>query len=337
MGHEPSLFHLFSRSRYTRRATPGASGRLQRELFAVAALGFVLKHDERFRKFFLREFLKADSEDSTDKFVCQDDHCADFTFVSGKIRWVIEAKVHVGLARHQDPRKKEFFKEKVGYGWKLRERFKGAKWINYVVLQKDPELRGRDFNEACEIKWEIKAWRDLVPEKEEESKLVTEFLNTLGEMNIPHMTLRILKRTQNARHTSSSARMFKILQDIGREMKVGRRNEIDWAVHVNSSGEAFFGINITNGAPSFSKLRKVSGAEKELGWLGFEAFAPRERRRSIWIYPKKEKINDAIRFLKRQGIESTKKDDSLLITDGKEEGRDDVDWFREMLKKLQDP
>lgn len=57
MSLEPSFRSLFRRSRFARAEEDEASGQLQnqKEMFAVAAVAFTLKYDEKFRKYFFRE------------------------------------------------------------------------------------------------------------------------------------------------------------------------------------------------------------------------------------------------------------------------------------------
>jgi hypothetical protein len=78
---QPSFYQLFRRSKYSREESDEApaTGRNRRELFSVAALAFVLKHDEAFRAHFLRTICEHQKPFRANAFVveCEEEHCTD--------------------------------------------------------------------------------------------------------------------------------------------------------------------------------------------------------------------------------------------------------------------
>jgi len=116
----PSFFHLYQRGCCCREGKPNVGQRQnQRELFAVAALAFTLKHSEQFRRYFLCEIcgIQTGWSNPALQIRLQPENYADLALIIPELGsvGVIEAKIDAPLEDHQNQNKDEFWEEG-GYG-----------------------------------------------------------------------------------------------------------------------------------------------------------------------------------------------------------------------------
>jgi hypothetical protein len=282
VAHEPSLYNLFRRSRYAGKTSDGKADCNQREIFAVAALAFVLKHDPAFKKFFIQRALgEKEAVPENVNIVCQEAHCADLSLSTKSTLWVVEAKIGAKLKKKQDPDSDAFWK-KGGYGDQLIKR-REPRRIKYLVL--DQKKHGERRKRKKGIEYGFLSWDELL--RATESPLVYELLNSLGKLGIACCTDRILNQNSEMRNQLESVCEKLNVRSPASAAK-GRSEvqwEIDWPAHDCANG--YFGLNIKRGAPLLKKLKDAI-PRNTIGWFGFERVNGKLRS-SIWFYQASKK------------------------------------------------
>ncbi|MEO7679002.1 MAG: hypothetical protein ABIV39_19790 [Verrucomicrobiota bacterium] len=345
MASEPSFYQLFRRSRYTRTAmdagTPGSEGRNQTEVFAVAALGFLLRHDPKFFEFFLCTVCgMSDIPVGKYKIICQDGHKSDLAIVwSGKRVIVIETKIGAMLDDHQNPTLPQFLSAPNGYGLQINRNYKTEGERYYVVLSKDAAINQASRCSAPKFLG-FRQWGGL-GKMANPSELVSDFLDSLGCLGIPELQLRSLKSMMNLQDgTASAARIFTLLEGLSKYFQLSYRKrkeeEEKWDVQINADRQ-HFGINI----PSQGRFKQwsqcVGSSAKTIGWFGYESAMNEKPRLSIWFYPEKGTLKKVEEFVfSRLGKKCTLHDDVCYISRSPESTVDDVTWFESYLDKLAD-
>jgi hypothetical protein len=323
----PSFYQLFRRSKYSRfnfDTAPGAE-RNRRELFAVAALGFVLKHETAFRTEFLKKICGEPNEKGF-LILCEEFHCADLILCqkSRGVFYVLEAKIKAKLAKKQNPDRPEFIK---GYASSLKKCFPGAK-LTYIVLHEGMDLSRGSSVGGIHCQW--LSWGNLcalLPE----SPLVSDLFDSLGALQISGFQLRQFKNKRMGPKTKSAADLFVFITAIAKELRIPQ-NKIEFDVG-NNAESPYFGFNIK---PSQIRFRRIREKTKRgiSGWIGYERngknFEPR-----IWFYCANDEERDKI-----QGFCSTL---PVLIGDGEGakfyishaiKSGDDASWFLTTLRQL---
>ena len=202
---DPSFAQLFRRSRYTRFGPSREDEQNQQrlEIFAVAAVGFVLRHDVQFKKNFLKKFAGIKEDAEKYKWSLQDAHCADLTLKSDdkRILVVFEFKVWAPLEEHQNPwheygaRKLDdnaspFWSKakdgKNGYGYELGKKYGRFTTIYYIVVQQNDRQRDE---KACEkfgkTFWlKSRSWKSLL---DPNPGLEDDLVRSLGELGIEEL------------------------------------------------------------------------------------------------------------------------------------------------------
>ena len=150
---ESSLSRLFRQSRYARSLEDENSLTKQnrRELFAVAAITFVAKHDPVFaQELLLARVGGVPRKDLAHNFTImpQAHACADLLIIDevNHRHYVIEFKVHAPTDEKQSPGEKAFAVAR-GYCSQMKQRFgdvTGEK-LTYTLLAKTQNLRTRSW------------------------------------------------------------------------------------------------------------------------------------------------------------------------------------------------
>jgi hypothetical protein len=170
------------------------------EIFAVAAVGFVLKHDVQFKKNFLKKF--ADIEESVENFEpsIQAADCADLKLEnsSKRILVVVEFKVGAELQPKQNPwpdtRKSDddslpfWSKDESGYGnqYGNKSNFNQFSTVYYIVVQQNGtprnEMPCKKFGKSFYLK--SRSWKSLL---EPDPGLEDDLVKSLAELGIEEL------------------------------------------------------------------------------------------------------------------------------------------------------
>ncbi len=352
MSTQPSFGTLFRQSRYARSDADGRSATRQnrQELFAVAGVAFLLKHDPSFRRTFLQRICGM-SEAETDHRIeveVQPDAHADLRIrcQETKALYIVEFKLGAHLQPKQDPAQPEaFFEPDIGYGWTIADapEYNNCSRRTYIVLQnwrtfQDGDLRG--------IQTLSRAWKDLVVPPTEESSLTRDLLDTLGGWGIAAMRFRHTTHMKKSEHTKDAADMFQIITAIAEDLGI-KAHKFDFDVQPGGDGEAYFGLNIPFGLKSFAKLEKHAGqGEDHLGWFGYSSGEKGASTLDVWIYCKPSKATETpesktLEFAKKRlgmnfGGSVSNAEGHVRVSIRGDSVSDDNQWFASVFDALRD-
>ena len=343
MAGEPSFYQLFRRSRYSAMepAVPAErrSNHEQKEVFAVAALAFTLRHEQDFLTHLLEKVCGLQVEDAEKCDIrCQDGHKSDLAIVwPGQRVIVVEAKIGASLKAKQNPMNSAFYAKPDGYGFQIKCDYQEEKEKFYVVLAKDvpasPHTGGTKGQSPTFLGFH--QWGELEIEGSQ-SELVSDLLDSLGCLGIPELHLRSFMKKELGAQTQSAVEMFKLLEGLADYFRIPRgksRWEID-----DPEGVSYFGVKIPFGG-RFKKLsQKVGKSEKIIGWFGYESRNGKPLL-SVWFYPGDEKQKQlAEKFVARatQLPVATLPDSgrAFYITPAASTEKGDVIWFQDFLDRL---
>ena len=343
MADKPSFYQLFRRSRYSATEavaqTPGRLNREQKEVFAVAALGFTLRHDRDFLTHFLERVCGLQVAD-TDKceIRCQDGHMSDLAIVwKGKRVIVVEVKIDADLEKKQNPTTPEFYAEPDGYGVQIKEGYPREKERFYMVLAKEVPgpTRYKSHRGSLPKFLGFYRWGEL-QSMVSQTRLVTDLLDSLGHLGIPELHLRSFMKKKLGAETRPAAEMFKLLEGLADYFRIPRGKN-RWDVDDSDVG-SYFGVNIPSDG-RFKKLsQKVGKSEKIIGWFGYE-LRNEKPLLSVWFYPgdeKRKRLSE--KFVARTTqLRVARLPDSghafyITPTDGTETY--DTPWFKNVLGRL---
>lgn len=171
----------------------------QRERFAVAALGFTLRHSKPFRRWFLKEIVELPQHlhSKEIEITMDENQWSDLKITSEGAEGflcVVEAKTGAPLAKHQNPTHKTAFL-KDGYGRQLlKQKARGMK-VTYCVLDiaQRPGPRTRNG-----IKCLYKTWHTVADRAPRSDTIVPDFVELLIHLGLP------LSRSKNSKHMKTS-------------------------------------------------------------------------------------------------------------------------------------
>ena len=345
MSGTPTFYQLYRRSRYSGAEpgtlTLGRSGHAQREVFAVAALGFALRHEPAFLAHFLRALFKSQvPEPHGCEIRCQDGDKSDLAIVwPGKRVLVVEAKIDADLKHWQNPTKKAFHDGPSGYGVQINRDYRGERERYYAVLAKDalafPRFPGRETKAPTFLG--LYQWGELSG-MENPSTLVADLLQSLGCLGIPELHLRSFMKKKLSAKTRSSAEMFTLLEGLADCFKIPVGQD-RWDVGDSDEG-SHFGVNLTRHG-RFKKLSTlIGGSSKIIGWFGYETRKGKPRL-SVWFYTEDESARDlAGKFVQQvTQLPTNSSPDSghaFCITPPAGVKTDDVSWFQIVLGQIAD-
>ena len=341
----PTLYQLFRRSRYSRPMdlVPGSSQNNQVEVFAVAALGFTLRHDPSFLFDFLSiicRFSKSEIGTPEDYEIrCQDGEHADLAIILPKrYAIVVEAKIGASLDDHQNPSLADFNQLPKGYGHQIKTKLNSVRERYYLVLMRDCSNYKMKIQGSLDPMFlGFHEWNELSG-IQKKSNLTIDFLTTLGYLGIPEMNLQNLKgNVENDK--ASTAKMLSILHGLARLFKIPTRNSL-WDFRFSKDEGSYVGINIPRDG-IFTVLSKCIGPTKKIiGWFGYENPSGGKGRLSVWLYPEdstKSELKKTKQFVsKRTGSKVEMSDSALYVVRDDSSVKDDVSWLQETLLKLAD-
>ena len=364
---EPSLFRLFSRSRY-RTILPGGGDsevpaetelRSERERFATAAVAFCLKHSPEFRQHFWRTICRTvgDSPEAPELIVALEPPAwADLRLIAeapSRTVWVIEFKLDAELADKQDPTKPNAFCEpRVGYGALFSASELPGTDRRYVILGSrrlfSDHVVAADLGGVTDqgIRWQARRWRDLAEKCSSPDSLTSDLFSSLGQLGIGAFRMKEIKSLVVAGDFRPAADAWDVLVAVGSEAGCGFRSDY-WKIAVEKPDESHFSVGAYLKPPPpkmpTSKLHRrlaeaVGGSDNGLAWVGYEAgpTIANGPRRSIWFYCGTQVQADSLR-LRLFGKAKTGEPDAdggglnVIATDVPGETLKDLEWFSSVL------
>jgi len=346
---EPSFAQLFDRSRLIRLEQEDVvtQKRTRLEEFAVAAVGFALKHDLAFRRNFLSDF--ADIKVGVENFeVCiQDRKCADMALKNevDDTLAIIEFKVPSLLEEHQNPWKPMFWsdskKVKAGYGCELLKHYPKFSTIVYVVVCKECEKQGDDISVPLPGKTFLvksRSWKSLL--KESKTALEKDLVESLGALGIEELRndeMKTIKMTtEQLRSFFLGNKALELLEYIAVQKldiaKSAARNQmIELCTELSNGPLRQLGIQIPE-----SKMGKLSGIPKGFtnAEYGYYSQNNEDFRAEVWFYGNragKAELQTLIeKTLKGAARFEEDKDATLRVVCSDKDMRD-LEWFSKVL------
>ena len=331
---DSSFLRLFRQSRYARdtEAEKGQPRQNRRELFAVAAVAFVAKYNERFARNFLLRVAGVPEIDLDHEFIWepQKAFCADLliTDCNSGNQYVVEFKVGAPLMGKQRSGGAAF-DNKGGYGRAIKTQFPNTRVYTALAQQ-------RDFDDSIKDGLERRArtWKELIPANEKEGQLLEDLLDSLGEFGISVLRLRKIKNMKNANYATITVNIHDLLRSILAEFR-----EVPLDV---DSNEAYnlVGMNLAPRAKQHSDLRKWLGHNwTDIGWIGYLlSKANRKAELSVWLYfePRHAQQREAsIQVLKHKLRGKTVKAsgaNDLIVSEAADRVANEKEWFTETLE-----
>lgn len=350
MSSQPSFAALYRQSRYARvdDAPQQATRQNRRELFAVASVAFVMKHDPAFLQVFLKQVCGVSEPDLVCEFAVelQPRFHADLRIrcEARKALYIVEFKIRAKLMTKQNfSPKGEFLKKREGYGWKMLNEKEYADCLarTYVVLQ-----NGHGFSDELVrgIRVRSRTWKHLVDNPATESALTSDLLDMLGAWNIASLRFRKTTGMKKARQTKHAAEIFQIVTAIAEEIGIRPKQYVFDVVSEPGDG-SYFGLNIPYGLKRLSRLEKCAGKQEyALGWFGYSAAESGESTLDVWIYCKPSKATEpplakTQNFVKerlkgRSDLAIRSQDGSVRISVEGKSIPDDKEWFAGVIETL---
>jgi hypothetical protein len=343
---EPSFYRLYRRSRYSGSEDNQVTGssQHQKEMFAVAAVAFVLKHDEKFRAHFLHKIcgfavsvvpprlrIEVQPNDHSDLALKDDANLSVF---------IVEFKVGAELKPKQNPKHEKAFFAKDGYGTLILE---DCDYINcakksYIVLDDSEAFDDCDWpGLTCKSR----RWAALVPEGETVGELWADLRNSLGELGVAAFQLEKLKNMKNAKLTKHAVEMHQTLSRVASQLKFGSSGGEN--INFGDGDSAWYGRHIPSGKLlDFDGLKSCVEAQKSpLGWFGYQSEKEHSERAVTFWCGSDEAAKNTQAFIDERmrngppGKSVIKEKEVYFQLDG-EADFGDAEWFDEVFKALAD-
>ena len=335
---ESSFARLFRQSRYARSLENENSLTKQnrRELFAVAAVSFVAKHDPGFAQELLARVAGVPKRDLAHVFKIkpQAHACADLLIIDevNRRHYIIEFKVHAPTDKKQSPGAKAFTGAR-GYCSQMKQRFGDVTGENltYTFLAKNSEFEDKVVNGvACRAR----TWKELIPANGKERDLVPDLLDSLGEFGIPVLQLRNVRSMKNSRYAEGAFKIHELLQSVLTDFRAS-------AIDIGSDETyRWCGMYLTARKRQHLRLRRWLGHDwNQIGWIGYSL--PRMTGKpelSVWLTfePKHSRQREeTIQLLRRKLPGKTVKAETeydLVVSEAAERIRDEKEWFSNTLR-----
>ncbi len=346
MSDSVSLSSLYRRSRYERieplENGEGKQAQERKELFAVAAVAFTMKHEADFKRHFLKEVCGVNDTGNADDYkILLQPHDFDLALLKATEKSeaiVVEFKVGADLEPKQDFRKKEFELSPQGYGYQIQDDKEGkySKYANlkYVILLPKENQGSLSENSVRvgRIQCHSRTWSRLLYAGQE-PPLVEELLNWLGQ-NVSEMKSRIYKNMKNVQSTKAAAEMCGILSCVSEKLLNQKRPKIRWTM---DESDYSFGVDIPKESDGFDGIRKQKNPRWPLGWFGYCKRQGNEPRLEVWIYIGSNVAKELAEWIKRRlgDTAEVKADpDSNIVISCSQPRDGDMEWFESVLRKL---
>jgi hypothetical protein len=332
---DSSFSRLFRQSRYATSAENDLPRQDRRELFAVAAVAFTIRHDKRFAGDFLVRVAGIPKSDLDHNFHIepQRSFCADLAITdqTSNKRYVVEFKVGARLMEKQDARSKTFNKPG-GYGYAFKNLLRGVSVYTTLTQQRDFDDFNKDGRE-----YRTRTWNELIPNRKE-SSLEKDLLDSLGDLGISVLRLRNIKNMKNAKLAATAVNIHDLLRSVLDQFKkaaldVERDEFYEWVV----------GMYMRPRANQHTALKRWLGQDwGYIGWIGY--LLPKDAKEpqlSVWLCFGEEfnsRRDESIRALQnvvsRGQVEPSRKYNDLLVQIPANNVTDEKKWFTDTLETV---
>lgn len=292
----PSFAQLFRRGRYCRigpSATDDEQAQNRLEVFAVAAIGFALKHDPEFKKNFLRKSAGLEEDTENFKLSIQAANCMDLKLENRKkgILVVVEFKIRASLEKHQDPwfkSKDEPFWNKIdgieGYGYQFRRDYRQFPIVYYITVQQNFNVQENGLlhnDDSCKkdnqtFFLKSRAWGSVL---EPNTSLEKDLVKSLGELGINELKEYLMKgvkiKNEDLQDFYKGRRVVEILLQVADKIGIGENCArkilmdyfIDW--YNEDESECHLGIDVNEVAIKKLSFLYAQGITK--AWYGYRS------------------------------------------------------------------
>lgn len=309
-GPIPSFYALFRRSRYggvmqthgdTDEERRSAE---QRERFAVAAVGFCLKHSLEFRKHLWQRICRTSGDPQTPDSIqveVEPVHWADLRLLAEAPGWkcvvVIECKAGAPLDGKQNPSCPEFVQPDHGYGWFIAKRAADTGVPHrYVILGASEVINRAEVLPGLpdEPSFTQRSWCCLA-EDSPTTPLIEDLFDSLGRLGISAFRMQRVSQVHLADDFAGAADAWEVLSALGSPDVCGFRSG-SWKIIGESPAPGHFNIGAYLRRPSekmdtcglhLNLHKTLAPAGNELAWVGYEtgpSLAPGQMRRSVYFY-----------------------------------------------------
>ena len=359
---EASLYSLFARGRYCRKAGPASidsaedgekqqTAREERERFAAAAIAFCCRHDHGFKKHFLRKVCCL--ENVADAVIEIEPKRWSDLLVSGKMNacsfvQAIECKIDADLKPHQNPVENAFW-DKGGYGCSLRQAYENSgSDVRYTIIGFPDKLYFPPEKDGIRLAQVL--WSDL-EEGLPQSGLVQDLAETLGRLGCTDFAMRTIRKIRVRAGFADALRAKQVLAAVRKKLQIHFSSAKD--EEILDADYAAIGCWIRSpghrkslmARPSREYIRlcyllnRVANRDEEwIAWFGYEAGPTLNGGflRSVWLLCADEARVQTIcgAFPVKVGICSPASDDerSVVIAANSKSDTGDLDWFATALE-----
>lgn len=353
---QPSLYALFSRSKYARGLVLDESEdqqgiqqrHLQFERFAVAAIAFSLKHDAEFMSHFLTSVCEHTSTSDSFQIFIEEKRWGDLVLVGegNSAVYVIECKIKAKLEEHQDPTHKSDRFWCGGYGESILGHYLGpATHLTYIVLGYLPKLNGLPCERAG-LKCVQKSWNDLrsgFPQ----TKLCGDLATTLSGLYVSAFRSGRTDNMKKSNDALMAAETYGLLNDALGDDEVGLSDALVVADIAFDKRESWhFGLAVKTRKAAVGQLKAlcdlVMPTNHQIAWLGYtNGMMPDEVIPSVWFYCQRSQYTELKRRLLKAKVPAAQisqgEDDSLVVEgrplDLAEKGGD-KEWFESIFQAV---
>ncbi len=275
---KPSFHTLFRRRELDSQSS--------KEVFAVAAIAFCLKHDEDFAAKFLREFCGVSFQGPISSLIVDADthKWADLMIRSdvNSFACVLEFKIESDVNAHQNPNCPEFGGNK-GYGRLMSESLecRDHKTKRFVVVtgEKERETIQPDQKLQHGINCDWKSWAELSLIRPAKS-VTTDLFDSLGDLGIEDFREISLRKMKLQKSAFGTLKVVQTLDHVhralgNRPLRIAQIEDED-----KSNDHWWTGVGV-QGKDSLQRE----------GWFGYEgrknlenATVPEEGHAAVWFY-----------------------------------------------------
>lgn len=275
---EPSLYSLYRRSRYSPRHEDSPESREEwerRELFAVSAVAFALKHCKAFRNHFLGTICGwTEPKCAEPQIELEPCKHADLELrdEAHSRLCIVEFKLGAKLQPHQNPSNEAFFQPD-GYGTLILNGrdYSGFARKTYVVLD---ELERFSEGKQGQLTWRARAWSAVAPHGPGSlSPLWEDLLDVLGDLGVDAFHMEKYRNLNLSPYTKQTAAMYELLKEAGKVLLgLGGRDVLSFDNWFDKDHSySCYGLNIPVKKSSLREIEtRANPPGNHLGWFGYE-------------------------------------------------------------------
>jgi len=346
---EPCFFSLFKRGKYyhgRRSHDDEEEAELERERreaerFAVAAVAFCLKYDERFRRHFWNKVCRQDGDSDLrpDALVTiEAENWSDLKIENGDCRCIVEFKIGADLEKKQNPNEKEFFMKDVGYGYEMGRR----RIRRYTVLGYKEELGLGKATAKKQIICRECSWNDLRDGFEGlGSKLVKDLFDCLAKVGVWEFQFMKNKITRVGADIGKVSLALDAMRWVGSALDLSTKSYSE----SDEEGYWWLGFNVyrSGRAENTKFLEQITGGEYPvLAWFGFQGDGNSPPERAVWLHCGDKKLAcEASKCFGKPSFAACRTEEGdppekwdVRITKPTDEGLADREWFHAVFCRL---